>query len=61
VCCTYSNGPETFNLCEKDDACPMLSGYKLLKSIHTPSCSVCTGSNNKGQAETQPAHKMRVK
>jgi len=38
-----------------------LSGYKLVKSIPTPNCSVCTGSNNKSKVETQADGKMRIK
>jgi len=52
VCCTYSNGPVIFNLCEKDGVCPESSGYSLVKSIPTSNCSLCMDSN-KRQVETQ--------
>ena len=62
LCCTYSNGPVSFNLCEFNGACPVLIGYTLAKSIPTSSCSACTGSNNaKTQVETQTNNKIRVK
>jgi len=56
----------TFSLCEKDTACPVLSGYPLVKSIPTPNCSVCTGnnSNNKekeAHLDSQGERKMRIK
>jgi len=60
LCCTYTNGPVTFNLCAEDNSCPVLKGYSLVKSIPTPSCMVCTGSN-KSQIDAQIQHKMRVK
>jgi len=66
LCCTYSNGPVTFSVCEKDTACPVLSGYPLVRSIPTPNCSVCTDSNNKkkekeAHLESQGERKMRIK
>ena len=62
-CCTYSNGAESFNVCEDGSDCPVLSGYTLVKSALTSSCSICTGSNsnNKTRLEAQSKHKMRVK
>ena len=62
-CCTYSNGAVSFNLCEDGSDCPVLSGYTLVKSALTSSCSICTGSNsnNKTRLEAQSKHKMRVK
>ena len=61
-CCTYSNGAVSFNLCEDGSDCPVLSGYTLVKSSPTSSCSICTGSNsNKTRPEAQSKHKMRVK
>jgi len=64
MCCTYSNGAVSFNLCEDNSVCPVLSGYSLVKSVPTPNCLVCTSSNkNKSQVSAsagQTQYRMRV-